>query len=100
VIALAEGQIRNQLVPLAKTQSPSSGYPVIGEFSQKWPTISSEFAQFLGVMSDNLRRFAAVKALPPFALFPFFFILPGLLVIGLTLASTRSDGARRQTRSS
>ena len=100
VIALAEGQIRNQLVPLAKAQSPATSYPVISEFSQKWPTISSEFAQFLGVMSDNLGRYGAVKALPPFALFPFFFILPGLLVIGLTLASTRSGGARRETRSS
>ena len=94
VIGLAEGQIRNQLVPLAKATSPGAGSGVINEWSQQWPAISSEFAQFLGVMSDNLDNFAAVKALPPFALFPFFFILPGVLVIGLTLAS------RRQTRSS
>ena len=89
VIAFAEGQIRNQLVPLAKAQSPSASYPVIDQFSQQWPTISSEFAQFLGVMSDNLDNFAAVKALPPFALFPFFFILPGLLVAGLALVAGR-----------
>jgi hypothetical protein len=89
VIGLAEGQIRNQLVPLAKAQSPGAGYPVISEWSQKWPGIASEFAQFLGVMSDNLKNFAAVKALPPFALFPFFFILPGLLVAGLSLAAGR-----------
>ena len=90
VIGLAEGQIRNQLVPLAQAQSPEAGSPVINEWSRMWPEISSEFAQFLGVMSDNLGNFAAVKALPPFALFPFFFILPGLLVIGLVLASGRS----------
>jgi hypothetical protein len=89
VIGLAEGQIRNQLVPLAKAQSPGASYPVITEWSQKWPGIASEFAQFLGVMSDNLKNFAAVKALPPFALFPFFFILPGLLVAGLSLAAGR-----------
>jgi hypothetical protein len=99
VIGLAEGQIRNQLVPLAKAQSPGAGSPAINEWSQQWPNISSEFAQFLGVMSDNLDNFAAVKALPPFALFPFFFILPGLLVIGLVLASGRSAHTRRQTRS-
>lgn len=98
VIALGEGQIRNQLIPLAKAQSPDAGYPVISDFSQQWPTISSEFAQFLGVMSDNLDNFAAVKALPPFALFPFFFILPGLLVAGLALAARRG-AARQQTRS-
>jgi hypothetical protein len=93
VIALGEGQIRNGLIPLAKAQSPEAQYPVISDFSQQWPTISSEFAQFLGVMSDNLDNFAAVKALPPFALFPFFFLLPGLMVIGLVLASRRSSNA-------
>lgn len=89
VIALGEGQIRNQLVPLATAQPSGAEYPVIHEFSQQWPTISREFAQFLGVMSDNLDNFGAVKALPPFALFPFFFILPGFLVAGLTLAAGR-----------
>jgi hypothetical protein len=98
VIGLAEGQIRNQLVPLAKASSPDAGSGVIGEWSRQWPEISSEFAQFLGVMSDNLDNFAAVKALPPFALFPFFFILPGLMVAGLALASSPSD--RRAKRSS
>jgi hypothetical protein len=98
VIGLGEGQIRNQLVPLAKAQSPDANYPVINELSQQWPTIASEFAQFLGVMSDNRDNFAAVKALPPFALFPFFFILPGLMVAGLALAA-RPRGARQQTRS-
>ncbi len=93
VIALGEGQIRNGLIPLAKAQSPEAQYPVISDFSQQWPDISSEFAQFLGVMSDNLDNFAAVKALPPFALFPFFFLLPGLMVIGLVLASRRSSNA-------
>ena len=94
VIALGEGQIRNQLAPLAKAQSPSANYPAVTEFSQTWPAISSEFAQFLGVMSDNLDNFAAVKALPPFALFPFFFIVPGLLVAGLSLAAGRHHTRR------
>src|SRR5437588_4241446 len=92
VIGLAEVQLRNQLVPLAKAQSPTASSPVITQFGQTWPAISSELARFLGVMSDNLDNFAAVKALPPFALFPFFFILPGLLVAGLALAAGRRSG--------
>ncbi|HKY77802.1 MAG TPA: hypothetical protein VJS45_16830 [Acidimicrobiia bacterium] len=90
VIALAEGQLRNQLVPLAKSQAISSSTGVIDEFSTTFPEIGNEFAQFLGAMSDNLDNFAKVKALPPFSLFPFFFILPGLTVAGFALAAGRT----------
>jgi hypothetical protein len=90
VIGLAEGQLRNQLVPLAKMQANSPSTPVIDQFSKTWPEIGNEFAQFLGVMSDNLDNFAKVKALPPFSLFPFFFILPGLMVAGFALAAGRT----------
>lgn len=90
VIGLAEGQMRNQLVPLAKAQANSPSTPVIDELSKAWPEIGNEFAQFLGVMSDNLDNFAKVKALPPFSLFPFFFILPGLMVAGFALAAGRT----------
>lgn len=90
IIGLAEGQMRNELVPLA--QRGGQSFPAIASFNQQWPAIGSEFAQFLGAMSDNVDNFAAVKALPPFALFPFFFILPGLLVAGLVISARR--GAR------
>lgn len=90
VIGLAEGQLRNQLVPLARSQANSPGTPAIDELSKAWPEIGNEFAQFLGVMSDNLDNFAKVKALPPFSLFPFFFILPGLMVAGFALAASRT----------
>ena len=90
VIGLAEGQLRNQLEPLAKTQPNSPSTPVIDQFSKTWPEIGNEFAQFLGAMSDNLDNFAKVKALPPFSLFPFFFILPGLMVAGFALAAGRT----------
>jgi hypothetical protein len=91
VIGLAEGQLRNQLVPLAKSQAGSPSTPVIDEFSKTWPEIGNEFAQFLGAMSDNLDNFHKVKSLPPFALFPFFFILPGLMVAGFALAAGRKS---------
>jgi len=92
VIGLAEGQMRNQLIPLARQGGQGADFPAITAFDGEWPHIGSEFAQFLGAMSDNLDNFAAVKALPPFALFPFFFIIPGLMVAGLALAARR--GAR------
>ena len=88
VIGLAEGQLRNDLVPLAGP-SAATDYPAIAKFSGQWNTISAEFADFLGAMNDNLGEYSAVKALPPFSLFPFFFILPGLMVAGLGLAALR-----------
>lgn len=88
VIGLAEGQLRNDLVPLAGPTA-TTDYPALDKFSAEWNTISAEFADFLGAMNDNLVEYSAVKALPPFSLFPFFFILPGLLVAGLGLVAVR-----------
>jgi multisubunit Na+/H+ antiporter MnhB subunit len=88
VIGLAEGQLRNDLVPLAGP-SAATEYPAVAKLSGQWNTISAEFADFLGAMNDNLGEYAAVKALPPFSLFPFFFILPGLMVAGFGLVALR-----------
>ena len=87
-ISLAEGELRNTLVPQAGP-SAAQDYPAITRFSEQWQTISAEFANFLGAMNDNLLNYSAVKALPPFSLFPFFFILPGLMVAGLGFAALR-----------
>jgi hypothetical protein len=51
-------------------------------------------APMIGTMADNVGRFAAVDALPPFWLFPWFFVVPGLLVAGLALAARPSRSGR------
>jgi len=48
-------------------------------------------------MSDNLGNYAAVDALPPFPLFPWFFVLPGVLVVGCAFASQRPRAALAHT---
>jgi hypothetical protein len=93
VIGGAEGAMRLELVPLAEEQAGTPDLPAIASFRQAWPGIGKEFAEFVAVMSNNVDNFAAVKALPPFALFPFFFILPGLIVAGLALTARRSARA-------
>ena len=45
----------------------------------------------IGAMSDNVANYRAVAALPSFSLFPWFFVLPGLLVVGLTVAAGSHD---------
>jgi len=39
----------------------------------------------IGAMSDNVDNYDAIKSLPSFKLFPWFFVVPGLLIIGLAL---------------
>jgi hypothetical protein len=98
-IGAAEGQLRNLVVPFAAEiagQSPeaaSSTYPAISELSATWKTIVGDFAPMVGAMSDNVDNFAAVDALPNFSLFPWFFVVPGLSVVGLAVLARRTTPA-------
>lgn len=74
-LGAAEGAIRNDVLPSA--QQPLAATE---EFVARWPSIANEMAPMVGVMADNLDNFAAVDALPPFPLFPWFFVAPGLIV--------------------
>jgi len=86
----AEGQLRTQAVQLAEEAGISAEeLPAINEFSSEWPTIVVEFNPMVATMSDNVDNFAAVDALPPFNLFPWFFVVPGVLVAGLAGFSLR-----------
>ena len=86
----AEGQLRTQAVQLAEEAGISADeLAAIGEFSSEWPTIVVEFNPMVATMSDNVDNFAAVDALPPFNLFPWFFVVPGVLVAGLAGFSLR-----------
>jgi hypothetical protein len=86
-----EGQLRNDVLPdLATAQAsddPSGQYPAVDTFIDEWPTINNEFAPMIGAMSDNLENYAAVDALPPFSLFPWFFVIPGALIAGAAYAA-------------
>lgn len=57
-------------------------FPALQRFSSEWPTIVGEFNPMIATMSDNVDNFAAVDAMPPFPLFPWFFVIPGVLVAG------------------
>ena len=86
----AEGQLRTQAMQLAEDAGISAEeLPAITEFSSEWPTIVVEFNPMVATMSDNVDNFAAVDALPPFNLFPWFFVVPGVLVAGLAGFSLR-----------
>jgi hypothetical protein len=84
-IGAAEGQLRTQVLPSIPTAA--ADFPEVARWSRDWPHISDEMAPMIGAMSDNLSNFHGIAALPPFWLFPWFFVLPGLFVLGFAIAA-------------
>jgi hypothetical protein len=93
-IGSGEGQLRLGVLPDLEAAGDATPYPAVDEFADQWPTINNEFAPMIGAMSDNIDNYEAVDALPPFTLFPWFFVIPGVLVIVFALiAWPRRDPA-------
>jgi hypothetical protein len=87
----AEGQLRAQVLPaLEAAGGDVAAYTAIAQLSADWPTIVGDFNPMVAAMSDNLDNFAAVDALPRFDLFPWFFVLPGLILVVLAVVALRS----------
>jgi len=68
------------------------------QFAHQWPGVQQTFASLLGTIQANRGRFAAVQALPSFNLFPWFFIVPGALLVALGLAALIKPAAWRGVR--
>lgn len=68
-------------------------YPTLLAFEHQWPGVASTLTELLNRIGANIGNFRAVRALPPFPLFPYFFVLPGLMLVGLVVWA-----ARRQRR--
>ena len=82
-LGAAEGQLRvNALPMLVDAGGNPADYPAIAQWSADWPTILTDFNPMVATMSDNVDNYEAVDALPSFDLFPWFFVIPGLLVAG------------------
>jgi hypothetical protein len=92
-IGAAEGEWRTQVSPLLNP----SDLPAVERFSSDWPRISNDFAPMIGAMSDNVDNYAAVDALPSFSLFPWFFVVPGLLIGALGVGAARARAAEAST---
>jgi hypothetical protein len=90
VIGAAEGDLRTSVLP----RTDAADFPATTRFVRDWPETSHDMAPMIGAMSDNVDNFAGIDALPPFWLFPWFFVVPGLLVALLAFASRDIDPDR------
>jgi hypothetical protein len=100
-MAVGQGAIRLELVPALQRVGLTDAdidarFPAVRTLDQNWVHILNDMTPMIGAMSDNVLNYQAVAALPPFPLFPYFFVLPGLLIAGTAIALVPGRAARDQ----
>jgi hypothetical protein len=94
-MAVGQGAIRLEIVPALEASGLSQAqiaakFPHVAALDSDWVHILNDMTPMIGAMSDNVTNYQAIASLPPFALFPWFFVLPGALVAGLAIAGNVS----------
>jgi len=95
-VAVGQGAVSNDLVTPLRGRGLSDReiaekLPASITLRDRWTTILNDMTPMIGVMSDNVVRYQAVAALPPFGVFPWLFVVPGLALLAAALLA----GARR-----
>ena len=95
-IAVGQGSLRLDVVPaLQRTglskQEIGRRFPDVQRLNEGWIPILNDMTPMIGAMSDNVDNYDAIKSLPSFKLFPWFFLAPGLLIIALALVRRRTS---------
>ncbi|MFP5369920.1 MAG: hypothetical protein ACLGI3_04125 [Actinomycetes bacterium] len=93
-MAGGEAAVRGQLLPALQKAGLDDAerrelLPASHAFTEVWTRMANQMAPMLAAMNDNLARYEGLIALPPFGLFPWFFVAPGVLLILLGLVSLR-----------
>ncbi|MET3960521.1 4-amino-4-deoxy-L-arabinose transferase-like glycosyltransferase [Marmoricola sp. OAE513] len=93
-MAVGQGSIRLEVVPALQETGLSAAevarqFPATTALNDGWVHILNDMTPMIGAMSDNVDNYDALKSLPPFAIFPWAFLVPGLIVVGLALLAGR-----------
>jgi hypothetical protein len=93
-IAVGQGALRLEIVPALRRAGLDDAqiarrFPHLVTLDTRWVGILNDLTPMIGAMSDNVDNYQAVAGLPPFPLFPWFFVVPGVLIAGLAFASGR-----------
>ena len=97
-MAGGEAAVRAQLLPALDKAGVDEAerralLPDAYGFTEVWTRLTNQMAPMLAAMNDNLGRYNGLIALPPFGLFPWFFVAPGVLLILLGLITARRSSA-------
>jgi hypothetical protein len=104
-IAGGQGLVQLQLLPALHHDGLTAAaierrYPALPRLDAQWIHILNDMTPMIAAMSNNIGNYQAISSLPSFRLFPWFFVLPGLLAIALALiAGTRRGRAAGVPRS-
>jgi hypothetical protein len=82
----------------AALKSFQASNPELAQVNREWPQIDRRLSNLLGTIQANRTNYDAVAALPRFTLFPWFFVIPGALLILLAAAVLAAPGAWRTVR--
>jgi hypothetical protein len=96
-ITTGEGSLSGELVPALEEHGLSTAridraLPAVAKLEDGWIVILQDLTPLLGVMSNQVADYHAVAALPSFDVFPWVFLIAGLLV--LVLIALRGGRAR------
>jgi hypothetical protein len=99
-MAAGQGELRLEVIPLLKRTGLTDAqiaqqFPAVSALDQSWDHILNDMTPMIGVMSDNVANYQAILSLPPFPLFPWFFVIPGLIIIvlGLLVRPRRAEAS-------
>ena len=101
-MASGQGDLRLGVVPALEEGGLSGSqvaerFPAVTTLDRNWVRILNDLTPMIGAMSDNVPNYRAIASLPPFPLFPWFFVMPGLLAIGASLlARDRTEQSNNQ----
>ena len=80
-IGAARDETSGELQPaLGTTDEFAAEYPQAAAFVEKWDGIDADMNDMLDTIYANRDEFDGISSLPPFALFPWFFVIPGVLL--------------------
>lgn len=93
-MAVGQGAIRLQVVPAleAAGRTPAEvaeEFPATTRLNAQWVPILVDMTPMIGAMSDNVDNYDAIRSMPPFSLFGWAFLVPGVLVLALGAAAWR-----------
>src|ERR1039457_6276088 len=82
----------------SKAGNFDTAYPTFVSFDKEWPGINSKMTGLVTQVQGNLGNYLAVAALPSFRHFPWFFVVPGALILGFAVVSLMRPGSWRYGR--